>query len=293
MLSGVWQHLTTSRSEFLEALLLCHALEKGMGMPTVRKGFGREKCERLISCLSSLRERGRNETWEYAEAAAVLEAYLAYQETDDVDVSDLRSASEPLFSDERIMCKGGYRTVQRDEMMAGTQIDVPKLFASKHSMRTYSDDSIKEEDVVAAVALARRAPSACNRQPWRVYYTLDKEKAQCIAAALPRQAFLDDVPYFCVVTCDRTLFTAAEYAQWFVNGGIFISYLTLALHHFGMGSIVLEYNIGSKSEPALRSDLGIRKQDEIIAIIGFGRYPTTAKWIQADRRNVADIGIRV
>ena len=289
---AVWRHICDKRSEYLDVLLLCHALEKGMGMPVVRRGFGRQKCERLIDSMRSLCERGRNLSWEYGEALAVLRAYLEYQEADGVDVSDLRAAADPLLQSEHVTCEGGWRMVGHDEMMRGTQIDVPALFESKHSMRAYSQEPVTEEEFSQAVSLARRSPSACNRQPWRVYYTLDRQKAQKIAGALPRQAFLDDVPYFCVVTCDRTLFNRSEFAQWFVNGGIFVSYLTLALHYGGIGSVALEYNVGSKSEPALRKEMGIRNQDEVIAIVGFGRYPDEGKWIRADRRDVNDIAIR-
>ena len=286
------RHAREPKETRLEALLLCHALEKGMGMPSPRKGFGKEKCRKLVSVLKRMAVTNELNSWEYAESKAVLDAYLDFQEADGIDVSALR-ASATALPDGTSMCRGGFRLVHRDELEAGMAVDVPLLFKSKHSMRAYSDEPLSEGVLLEAIDLARRCPSACNRQPWRVYYSVNPVINSAVRDALPAQAFLNGVPSFLVVTCNRKLFNKSEVYQWYVNGGIFLSYLTLALHHLGIGSIILEYNLGSKSEINLRRTLGMDLKDEIVAIVGCGYYPNKAKWICADRRPVSDIAMRI
>ena len=162
---------------------------------------------------------------------------------------------------------------------------------SRHSMRTYSSVPVTNEEILKAIELAKRAPSACNRQPWHLYYSFDSAKIDAIRKSVPSQAFLQDTPYFGVITVDKSLFGAAEINQWFVNGGIFTSFLILALHHLGIGSVVLQYTMFNKTEPELRKALDIMDTDEIVAVIGYGKYPDEAKCICAQRRPNEEIAI--
>ena len=121
--------------------------------------------------------------------------------------------------------------------------------------------------------------------------SLDRDACSQVLAVLPHQSFFGDIPYCSVVTVDRSLFTKTEMFQWFVNGGIFLSYYTLALHHEGIGSCILEHNLFSKSDSELRHQVSIPDNEEIIAVVGFGKYPEEAKCIIADRRPNNQIAI--
>lgn len=280
-----------SASKDLLALLLCHALEKGMGIPNVKKGYGKEKTEKLIGILLKMAEDKHTDTYTFQECLAILKAYFAYQESIDVDVSELKAKANPLLSRYSTKYSGGYRVIEKDELLTGTKIDFERFILSRHSMRTYSDEPVSKEEFLKAVSLAKRAPSACNREPWKVYYSLDKEKCKQIAAAVPPQSFLDGIPYFCVVTTDKSLFNAGEINQWYINGGIFLGYLGMAFHSCGIGSCIFQFPIFSESASKLRSDMAIPKNEEIIAIIGYGKFADSAKCICADRRLDEDIAI--
>lgn len=285
-------HLTP-KNEYLDALLLCHALEKGMGMRNVRRGFGREKCERLLSELEQLAAEKQQNTYEFQEALAVLEAYLDFHEQDGIDVSDLRTRSQCLIAMLDGSTSGGFVIYPRERLLYGTAMDFPSYVCSKRSVRYYAEEDVTESELLEAVDTAKRAPSACNREPWRVYYSLDRSICADVASALPKQGFLSDIPYYCAVTVDRTLFNRTEVFQWFVNGGIFLAYFTLSLHHLGIGSCIFEYNLFSASASNLRTKLGIPTNEDIIAIVGYGKYPDEAKCLCAHRRPSREIAVRV
>lgn len=67
------------------------------------------------------------------------------------------------------------------EFLTGTSIDFSSFVKSHHSMRTYLDEPITNEEIIQAIELAKAAPSACNRQPWHVYYSFDDTKDRCDA----------------------------------------------------------------------------------------------------------------
>lgn len=278
-------------SKELSALLLCHALEKGMGIPNVKKGYGKEKTEKLINILLKMAEDKETDNYTFKECLAILNAYFDYQESAGTDISSLKSKAEPLFSGYSTEYSGGYRVIEKDELLTGTKIDFESFVMSRHSMRTYSNEPVLKEEFLKAVSLAKRAPSACNREPWKVYYSLDKNKCRQIASAVPPQSFLDGIPYFCVVTADKSLFNAGEINQWYVNGGIFLGYLGMALHSCGIGSCIFQFPIFSDSASKLRNDMSIPKNEEIIAVVGYGKFADKTKCICADRRPDEDIAI--
>jgi nitroreductase len=47
------------------------------------------------------------------------------------------------------------------------------ILAERHSCRAFLPDPVPREQIVALLELARRAPSWCNTQPWRVIVTSD------------------------------------------------------------------------------------------------------------------------
>ena len=77
-------------SKELSALLLCHALEKGMGIPNVKKGYGKEKTEKLINILLKMAEDKETDNYTFKECLAILNAYFDYQESAGTDISSLK-----------------------------------------------------------------------------------------------------------------------------------------------------------------------------------------------------------
>ena len=272
------------KSLFLRSLLLCHSLEKGMGITNVRKGYGQKKADELISILIKMNEMSYNNTYEFKESLAVLKAYFSFHEKQNTDVLYLKKKAESILKIDHAPFNGGYRIIEHSELMKGKEIDYESFVNSRHSMRTYNSTPINKDIINKVISIAKRAPSACNREPWKFYYSLDVKKSQVIAAALPSQSFLKDIPYFGVVTVDRSLFNQDEIYQWYINGGIFLQSLVNAFHSQGIGSCIFQYPVFIDSKQELYKFVKIPKNEELIAAVGFGYYPDQAKCICAERR---------
>lgn len=273
----------------LSALLLCHALEKGMGIPNVKYGYGKEKADELIGILNEMASEGKTERYSFKESLAILKAYFAYQESTESDVSELKAKAKDIIEKYPTEYKGGYTVLRKEDLLRGTELDYESFVRSRHSMRTYSQEAITEAEVLKVISLAKYAPSACNREPWKFFTSLDKKKCQKIAGGLPQQSFLERIPYFGLVTVDKALFNSLEINQWYVNGGIFLGYLSAAFHSQGIGSCIFQFPVLSKSAGDLKELLFIPESEEIIAAVGYGKFADEAKCICADRRKDEDI----
>ena len=269
-------------------LLVAHALEKGMGIRNVKKGYGIEKANNLCELLQELKAAGRENEYAYQEGLAVLWAYIRFQESTGVDVGEIRVQAEKLGAS--AIMNAGYRVISKEELTNGTDIDFGAFLGSKHSVRKMTEQEITKDEIETAIRYAGRSPSACNRQPSKVYYSLDKERNRALSKLVPgNKGFNDDIPYYCVVTADRTLFGSNEMFQWFVNGGIFVGYFVLALHSLGIGSCVFQWPAFNEQEESLRNLIHADENEAIIAIVGYGKYPNEAKCICAERKPIEEV----
>ena len=273
-------------------LLLCHSLEKGMGVRTVKKGYGIDKATRLIELLKTMQNKNLTVCYVYHEGIAVLNAYIKFQNDNNYDIKKIEELSKTLDMNNTSNFAAGFNNLSKDILETGMNTDFESFVTSKHSMRMFSFAPIANETFHKALSNALYAPSACNRQPCKVYYTFESTKNQYIGKLVPgNKSFEKDIPYYCVITADRSLFGPNELFQWYVNGGIFISYLTLALHSLGIGSCIFQWPDFHETESQLRNYIHINPSEAIIAIIGFGMYPESAKCICAQRKSISDIGI--
>ena len=272
-----------------EALLLCHSLEKGMGINEAEANRGREKALKLIDATSRIDDRT---SYPYRESIAVLSEYISFQECAGGDVSEIRKVARSIGIDlqDHTQCKAGIKQYEKQELLKGTSVDFETFVFSKHSMRDYSFECIKEEEIIKAIELSSRAPSACNRQPCRFLYSLDRTKNEKLSGMIPgNKSFYDRIPYYGLVVADKRFFSPSEFFQWYLNGGIFITYLTMAFHHLGIGSCIFQWPDFYETDKEVRKLCQILPSETIIAAIGYGKYPENAKCLVASRKNTEEI----
>ena len=97
---------------------------------------------------------------------------------------------------------------------------VEQLFNTRHSCRDYEERLVSKDDINAAIQLALKCPSACNRQMTNCYVYQSKELQTII------------------LTSNIQAYELGEFNDWFVSPSIFAGYLSLSLHLYGIGSCV-------------------------------------------------------
>ena len=144
----------------------------------------------------------------------------------------------------------------------------------RHSLRNFSASPISKDDIVNAVKLAQTAPSACNRQPIRIYAVTDTEKITQIMGLHGGIRTMSSPTAIFVVAGDRTLYKG-EYERntVYVDGGIFTMNLLYALDHFGIASCPAIWGNIPSDDSLLSKIVGIPKNHIIINLIVAGYYP--------------------
>jgi nitroreductase len=128
-------------------------------------------------------------------------------------------------------------------------------------------------DLIAqAVSLAQLSPSACNRQPCKVYVAEDEIlKNALLSHQNGNSGFGHLAPIIFVVTSNSNhFFGAIERNQPFIDGGLFSMSLLFALQTQGLVSCCLNWCVSPSTDSAVHTLLNIPKSERIIMYIAAG-----------------------
>lgn len=282
----------------LEARILAkaHSLEKGLSLPAVRAWFGIDALRELERCLKLHEARHLDvSAAPYRMAAAAVRNYLAYQKQHHGEAPDGLKFVEAMAM--RLQAgTDNPSTIDRTahEVRALAQGSFPDVVASRHSIRMFADTAIDMERVNAAIELAMRSPSVCNRQGARVHLITEPQK---LKVALDIQGgnrgFGEQIRLLLVVACDMSIFRGSkERNQGFVDGGLFAMTLLYGLHYQGLGACTLNWSAGRRKDLALRRQLDLPESHLVCTLIGVGNLRDDFRVAASPRRSLEEVVIR-
>ena len=263
---------------YRDALLIAHSFEKALCIEGCRNDFGTQKADRLLDYLTLAAKDPSfdNHSYAFVESMAALENWLSRRARLGLDCSKWQHGFESLaeqtsyevgrtdLSDRSGIVSDSFAFVSDCDKNAINFIN------GRHSVRSFDSTPVLQETLTQVVELAQSAPSACN-QPSRVYFSGPKSAQVVSAAVRGNKGFEQSIFQWAVITADTSLFSCAEYDQWFINGGIYLQSFVLALKAYGIGSCIFQWVVGDSGKE-MRSSLGISANEVIIAVVGFG-YP--------------------
>ena len=269
-----------------------HRIEKGLTLEKPRKMWGWSKVEKLIDLISAESGSAHPDEFAIRTGAAVLKAYRAAKEQS-ADPKEAERAASFLHRNRRVEelveasePVGGIKRLKKEEILHDIDAQqVEKLFASRHSTRDFTEETIAPETLNHAVQMALHCPSACNRQSTKVY-ALSGQKRKELGFDN-----LYNADKYLIITGDMSAFTRAERGDWTVSASIFAAYLVLALHSLGIGSCIMrkEMIFGSKYNTAVRKACGIPRNEKIILEIAVGYYKDEVIAAYSNRKKAEEI----
>lgn len=278
-------------------LVITHSIEKGMGIKNTKIGYGKRKADKLLNYLFDY-VNGKHDYNIYAfhEAIAVLNEYFRLQESWGEDIQAIKDKYNKLCqmidleaSDFNKKCKAGHILFCASELKNIERYNFESFVQLRHSIRDYRDEIISKEILEKVVQIANMSPSACNRQASRVYCTKTKEESKYIDSIITgTTGFKGNIPNFAIITEDRAYFSGAEQFQWYINGGIYVAYFTLALHSFGIGNCIMQWFAFYKTEKEIKKFFHISENEAIVAIVGYGYCADEGKCLAAQRKSVQE-----
>lgn len=247
-----------------------------------------EKAGALLDMLENY-AAAKTDGCDYAfmEGLSVLSAYLEFT---DNDCDEYRNRCRALCEKcGKLLTAGVIEIPDVDQMYGGFDLEqIKKFICSRHSIRSFRNEVVDIDILQKAVALSQHAPSACNRQPVKVYLTNDLHKVREIDILIPgNKGFEGEIPNWAILTANRNMFGNSELLQWYVNGGIYLAYFVEALHAYKLGSCIFQIPAVHQNTPRLRAVASIPEQEVIIAAVGFG-YPKSSNKILATARRPVD-----
>lgn len=285
-------NLSSSKSKQLtEILMLTHAIEKGFSLKNVRVDFGVAKMKTLVNLLSNyIKKYGYDDNLRVP--FSLIFAYQKFREDHHNMTDELRTLF--LNADSLVAQTGHQRseytlagtiTVKRQEMINLENAGFEVLSNKRHAVRNFEsfggadlDGSLRE-----AINMAKYAPSACNRQAYRVHVYKGEEKTRVLKAQGSAGPFSEDAEMAIIITGDMNRYYSFEQHLMYVDASLFAMSLMNALTAKGIANIPLTQCIKRKVLNQIKKKFNIPKNEMPIIMLAIGQYPEEVKVARSER----------
>lgn len=266
-------------------LLLAHSLEKGLSLCENKPNFGIKKATDLLNML--IKMQNQNDSFEYCESYSVITKYKEYRVKNGLDSSFLLELSK--IEKPTLYCEVGYKLEKKEELLYDFN-HFKDLCNKRHSIREYADSLPYINDIIDVINVASKAPSACNRQMIKVFFSDTIEDNIELAKYIPgNTGTKGEKCVYIFVAADRTAFDYFEAEQWMLNGGIFTSYLVLGFTAKGLGSCIYQWPIQYENTKKVKKLLNIPQKYAILTAVSVGIYKDEVKYLVSCRRKVDEL----
>ena len=194
-----------------------------------------EQIEQLIDSKSVYQQEAR------LMALDSLKAYLEFHRTNEYSDSfcEQLEAFVGKYFDERHASYGGVIEVKKSDLKFNTE-EIESFFRSRHSVRDFSKTPVDTDSLNNALHLAQTAPSACNRQGVRAYVISHEKSLDMAKQLVGIGGFAESVDRFILITGKTSAYRFYEINQFIVSASIYIGYLSLTLHLYGIGACIVQ-----------------------------------------------------
>jgi nitroreductase len=180
---------------------------------------------------------------------------------------------------------GGLRSYSKHILSDEGLDEFNKLIKTRHSIRNFTDQPVDINKIKQAINIALYCPSACNRQPFKVYIVSAAKKNHDIGASQYRAS------QWLYIAADVDAYDITEYNDWIVSASIFAGYLSLALHAVGLGACIMRKDLVHETDynKAVRRICNMKKTEKLILEFAVGNYADTFIAPVSRRKTVDDI----
>lgn len=269
-------------------IMTYHVVEKGLTMPDMRLGFGREMILGLVESLNEFADKYGTSEPQFIEAVRVIAEYKKIHDEAGFDLDEVRSRAISSLLARVPVEPSAQIEMTRERYWAALDAPFETFSVSRHSVRHFAG-TVSEEQIRSAVALANNAPSACNRQYTRVHCVSDREKIrECLALQNGNRGFGHLADKLLILTADLRAVWGAERNDIFTNAGIYLMNLCYALHKNRVAHCMLNWSTPPLSDKKLRKLLPISEAETVIVFIACGDVPEKFKLASSPRKSVEE-----
>ena len=151
--------------------------------------------------------------------------------------------------------------------------ELEKLMLRRRSVRWFKNDLVKSTIFDKAVSIASQAPSACNRQPFRIINILHKKVIKDVTElAAGTSGFREQIPNLAVFIADYSNFpNERDRHVPYIDSSLFIMQLILLLETMGVGSCILNWAEDYRNNIEINKLLKLSNSERVIFLFAYGK----------------------
>ncbi len=281
--------ISSTRSKLQGLIIrLAHGVEVGMIYRPTRAGFAIETVKQLLRNVECYIN-------DYGNDSLIRMSLETLQEYCNLNSSIGSDFPEIVAETDRLMVKVGEK-FSRDRLpipityepqeMSGFEA----LARRRRSCREYTGKEVEQKILMEAIDTALYSPSACNRQPCRVYRVADPEKKKRVLQLQNNRSSWRGNASILVVTGDLGMYQGVrERSAAYVDGGLFCMSLAYALNVRGLGTCMLNLNMPEHDHDKMRRLLGAGEAEVLIMMIACGYTPGEVLVPKKFHRDAAEV----
>ncbi|MCK5525161.1 MAG: nitroreductase family protein [Thiomargarita sp.] len=272
-----------------EQAIFCHSLEKSLSLKVRGLNHGWKDAYNLLNLLRVAKQSGSTGYHDKA-SKQILEKFIELPENINLEKSQLLKKELEKFDFNSNDIHGAMEYSLND-FYKGKLVQPEDFFLTRYSLREFQDKIVGDEMIHRAVRLAMKTPSVCNRQPWHIYHTCDKEvKSRVLSYQNGNRSFGKNIPNLIVVTADmKAFFTSREHYQHWIDGGLLSMSLMYSFHSLGIATCALNWSQSPKNDKLLRKAVNIKSGHTIIMMLAVGYPDENNKVCRSARRPFEEI----
>jgi len=283
----------SSKNKFLtDILMLTHALEKAFSLPNPRKSFGLKKANSLLDKISRYTSEFQ---WDdnLVVPISVLKQYIEYHRHNNSISPEMTAFGNRFYefmsslhmAYDSFQSAGTY-DVTKDYLIKAGKGNFETLATNRFAVRNFSGKPVSQEVLHKALDIARKSPSACNRQSYRVHIFRDEQKNRLLKMQGGANSFYETADSVLLISADANRYYIRESQLGYVDASLFAMTLMYALTYLGIGSIPLTLGIRQSTLERMKNDFDIPMNEMPVLLIAIGNYTDTFKVAMSHRNEV-------
>jgi nitroreductase len=164
-------------------------------------------------------------------------------------------------------------------------MNVFDAITKRKSVRAYLDKPVEKEKLLKVLEAAHLAPSAGNRQEWRIVVVTDAALRKKLASEATRHSFIGEAPIIlacCAADTDHVMPCGLK--SFAIDVAIAIDHMTLAAVEEGLGTCW----IGGFDQSVVKKTLGIPDEVQVVELLPLG-YPVDESAVTKNRMALDEI----
>lgn len=248
-----------------------HRIEKGLIMRPRRESFGLGYINTVLDDYKYVVKKVNNE--EIKWATSVLDEF--FRVCSGKEIGNLKSKYFTVrLKDEEedtwINNMNPYLYKDRDAPVSPKEL--LELCQLRTSVRWYVNKIVERQDIEDAVEVAKTAPSACNRQPFRFISTSDRRLIMQVGGLAPgTTGFLKNIPnLICVVGDLKNYEFEKDRHIIYIDSSLAVMQMLLSFQTKGISSCILNWPEEYKRDRAISKILNLGKSERVVLLVAFG-----------------------